>query len=130
MAVALSTDRVEVNPSDLEATASQSLKQLGNLTMKSPNSQQSFHYLWSRCRSATNSLKARDIDVFNSMHAVLFESWDIIRWAHGVAVPHPLSMREALGSIPSVSICAQLVTRWWLNAGQENRTQIQVSQST
>jgi hypothetical protein len=45
MAVALSTDKVEVNPSDLEATASHSLKQLGNLTMKSPNSQQSFHYL-------------------------------------------------------------------------------------
>ena len=26
------------------------------------------------------------------------------RWAHGVVVSHPLSMREALGSIPSVSI--------------------------
>ena len=25
-------------------------------------------------------------------------------WAHGVVVSHPLSMREALGSIPSVSI--------------------------
>ena len=25
--------------------------------------------------------------------------------AHGVVVSHPLSMREALGSIPSVSIC-------------------------
>jgi hypothetical protein len=25
------------------------------------------------------------------------------RWAHGVVVSHPLSMREALGSIPSVS---------------------------
>ena len=24
-------------------------------------------------------------------------------WAHGVVVSHPLSMREALGSIPSVS---------------------------
>ena len=27
------------------------------------------------------------------------------QWAHGVVVSHPLSMREALGSIPSVSIC-------------------------
>ena len=27
----------------------------------------------------------------------------IARWAHGVVVSHPLSMREALGSIPSVS---------------------------
>ena len=27
-------------------------------------------------------------------------------WAHGVVVSHPLSMREALGSIPSVSIFA------------------------
>ena len=26
-----------------------------------------------------------------------------INWAHGVVVSHPLSMREALGSIPSVS---------------------------
>ena len=26
--------------------------------------------------------------------------------AHGVVVSHPLSMREALGSIPSVSSCA------------------------
>jgi hypothetical protein len=25
-------------------------------------------------------------------------------WAHGVVVSHPLSMREALGSIPSASI--------------------------
>jgi hypothetical protein len=25
------------------------------------------------------------------------------RWAHGVVVSHPFSMREALGSIPSVS---------------------------
>ena len=30
--------------------------------------------------------------------------------AHGVAVSHPLSMREALGSIPSVSICQS--DRW------------------
>ena len=29
-------------------------------------------------------------------------------WAHGVVVSHPLSMREALGSIPSVSISASL----------------------
>ncbi len=28
------------------------------------------------------------------------------RWAHGVVVSHPLSMREALGSIPSVSTFA------------------------
>ena len=28
-----------------------------------------------------------------------------LNWAHGVVVSHPLSMREALGSIPSVSIC-------------------------
>ena len=28
----------------------------------------------------------------------------LARWAHGVVVSHPLSMREALGSIPSVSI--------------------------
>ena len=27
----------------------------------------------------------------------------MFEWAHGVAVSHPLSMREALGSIPSVS---------------------------
>ena len=27
-----------------------------------------------------------------------------VNWAHGVVVSHPLSMREALGSIPSVSI--------------------------
>ena len=25
-------------------------------------------------------------------------------WAHGVVISHPLSMREALGSIPSVSM--------------------------
>ena len=30
---------------------------------------------------------------------------DQVQWAHGVVVSHPLSMREALGSIPSVSIC-------------------------
>ena len=28
----------------------------------------------------------------------------VISWAHGVVVSHPLSMREALGSIPSVSM--------------------------
>ena len=28
--------------------------------------------------------------------------------AHGVVVSHPLSMREALGSIPSVSRCKKL----------------------
>ena len=32
-----------------------------------------------------------------------------ITWAHGVVVSHPLSMREALGSIPSVSI---VVLKW------------------
>jgi hypothetical protein len=37
MAVVFSTDKAEVNPNDLEATASHSLKQLGNLMMKSPN---------------------------------------------------------------------------------------------
>ena len=31
-------------------------------------------------------------------------------WAHGVVVSHPLSMREALGSIPSVSICVIKLT--------------------
>ena len=32
-------------------------------------------------------------------------------WAHGVVVSHPLSMREALGSIPSVStLCCPLVS--------------------
>ena len=30
-------------------------------------------------------------------------------WAHGVVVSHPLSMREALGSIPSVSSCSSAV---------------------
>ena len=28
-----------------------------------------------------------------------------INWAHGVVVSHPLRMRKALGSIPSVSTC-------------------------
>ena len=32
--------------------------------------------------------------------------WTIYNWAHGVVVSHPLSMRGALGSIPSVSNCA------------------------
>ena len=31
-------------------------------------------------------------------------SFDIRHWAHGVVVSHSLSMREALGSNPSVSI--------------------------
>ena len=30
------------------------------------------------------------------------------RWAHGVVVSHPLRMRKALGSNPSVSICYSL----------------------
>ena len=29
------------------------------------------------------------------------------KWAHGVVVSHPLSMREALGSIPSVPISGE-----------------------
>ena len=32
----------------------------------------------------------------------------INHWAHGVVVSHPLCMRKALGSIPSVSICVSL----------------------
>ena len=36
-------------------------------------------------------------------HHCVLRFFLIIVWAHGVAVSHPLSMREALGSIPSVS---------------------------
>ena len=38
------------------------------------------------------------------MQTGLFGRTCNITWAHGVVVSHPLSMREALGSIPSVSI--------------------------
>ena len=38
------------------------------------------------------------------MQRVWFRRQCAIIWAHGVVVSHPLSMREALGSIPSVSI--------------------------
>ena len=38
--------------------------------------------------------------------------------AHGLVVPHPLSMREALGSIPSVSIC--LPTAPWRPNGERD----------
>ena len=38
-------------------------------------------------------------------HAKTYEQVCTCHGAHGVAVSHPLSMREALGPIPSVSIC-------------------------
>ena len=49
----------------------------------------------------------------------LYRSWEApgepmldnqgVHWARGVVVSHPLSMREALGSIPSVSSCSSAV---------------------
>ena len=39
------------------------------------------------------------------------------QWAHGVVVSHPLSMREALGSIPSVSISSTSPSLPSTNAG-------------
>ena len=43
-------------------------------------------------------------------------------WAHGVVVSHPLSMREALGSIPSVSTFASSCLRASLGGGPLART--------
>ena len=40
-------------------------------------------------------------------------------WAHGVVVSHPLSMREALGSIPSVSICGSPACLWRHHPGPQ-----------
>ena len=36
--------------------------------------------------------------------------FSMCKWAHGVVVSHPLCMRKALGSIPSVSICFSWVS--------------------
>ena len=42
------------------------------------------------------------LGLIDGVHGINLQSW-----ACGVVVPHPLSMREALGSIPSVStFCA------------------------
>ena len=37
------------------------------------------------------------------INLVITPAWFFISWAHGVVVSHPLRMRKALGSIPSVS---------------------------
>ena len=42
-------------------------------------------------------------------------------WAHGVVVSHPLSMREALGSIPSVSILAMFTAAAMLYSGGQRK---------
>ena len=44
-----------------------------------------------------------------------------VKWAHGVVVSHPLSMQEALGSIPSVSILEEM--RVFSIAAQASRLQ-------
>lgn len=40
-----------------------------------------------------------------------------INWAHGVVVSHPLRMRKALGSIPSVSIVCPHSVVWCAHCG-------------
>ena len=57
---------------------------------------------WTFCHEALLSqLLTTTPMVFSSRH--YFYTPTSITWAHGVVVSHPLSMREALGSIPSVS---------------------------
>jgi hypothetical protein len=48
------------------------------------------------------------LDAFLSVFEMAPGKMDVpyVNGAHGVVVSHPLSMREALGSIPSVSIFA------------------------
>jgi hypothetical protein len=50
-------------------------------------------YAWSRLRSLV-------MKIWRQLHIFALAC----NWAHGVGVSHPPSMREALGSIPSVSI--------------------------
>ena len=49
----------------------------------------------------------KHLDAFLSVFEMAPGKMDVpyVNGAHGVVVSHPLSMREALGSIPSVSIC-------------------------
>ena len=50
----------------------------------------------------------KHLDAFLSVFEMAPGKMDVpyVNGAHGVVVSHPLSMREALGSIPSVSIFA------------------------
>ena len=50
----------------------------------------------------------KHLDAFLSVFEMAPGKMDVpyVNGAHGVGVSHPLSMREALGSIPSVSIFA------------------------
>ena len=46
-------------------------------------------------------------------HALATQRAKVVNRAHGVVVSHPLRMRKALGSIPSVSIiCCHVVVDW------------------
>ena len=60
---------------------------------------------------------------------------DVLRFAeraHGVVVPHPLRMRKALGSIPSVSICVETQNCSAGRAGtsQQTRPQLRAPKAT
>ena len=51
------------------------------------------------------ALRGRGLQVSpNAVAQVVFFVGAVSQWAHGVVASHPLRMRKALGSIPSVSI--------------------------
>ena len=52
---------------------------------------------------------------FDRGRKVRLLGFDFVNWAHGVVVSHPLCMRKALGSIPSVSSVVEEIEKGLLD---------------